>query len=739
MKFPHFLQHDQMDCAPVCLKNIASYYGRFFSLDQLRNKCHTSHIGTSLANLKIGAENMGFEAKPVFINWDSLAKAVPLPCIVHWNDNHYVIVYKIKKRLQKYYIYVSDPAKGLVQYNKEEFVKYWIEQESFSLGNDKEKKGIALILQPTSRFYENGDENEDKTKWGFKNAVNYIKPYYKYLVQLFIGLLVGTGIDIVLPFINQSIVDTGIINSNLSFVNLILVAQFAFVFGRMVNQFIQSWLLLHVSSRVAITLISDFLLKLTRLPIAFFDSRKVGDILQRIQDTQRITSFLTESLLSIIIAVLTTIVYGIIMGGYNVKILEIFAIGTFLYLGWISLFLGYRKKLDYMRFEQASKNSSNLIQMVNGMQDIKLNNCENQKRWKWEKIQVKLFNISFKELRLVQYQQLGSNIIDQTKNILISFFSAKAVIEGDMTLGMMTSIQYILGQLNAPISQFISFIQSTQDAKISLDRIGEIQKIDDEEPENSNLIKVIPEDKDIVFNQVNYQYGGPSSKMVLKNINLKIPSNKVTVIVGPSGSGKTTMLKMMLGFYKPVNGKVLLGDDSISDLSPKAWRAQCGAVMQDGCIFNDSIGGNISMGDVPYDLERVTEAAKLANIDDFIETLPNKYDTQIGAEGVGLSTGQKQRILIARAVYKRCKFLFLDEATSSLDATNERFIMKNLKDIFVQRTVVISAHRLSTVRDADNIIVLNEGVIVEQGKHEDLIKKRGFYFNLIRNQLELGE
>lgn len=720
-----------MDCGPTCLQMISSFYGKSYSLQGLRSKCHISREGVSLLGISDAAELIGFRTAGVKITWEQLRDEANLPCIVHWNQRHFVVVYKIKKEKKSWMVYVSDPAHGLLKYTEEQFLKSWLQDKSADA-----HKGIALLLEPTPKFYsEKGDEDK---RLSFGYVLQYLRPYTQYLLQLGLAMLVATLISLIFPFLTQSMVDTGIGTGNLSFVIMILIAQVMLTIGQMANNLIRSWLMLHMTTRISISLISDFLSKLMRLPIAFFDSKMVGDIMQRIGDSNRIQTFLTGSLLSIVTAALSFLIYGAIMAGYNLTILGIFLLGSILYIGWIIIFMKRRRKLDYMRFQEAAANQSNIVQLISGMQDIKLNNCEKQKRWEWERIQAKLYRISIKGLSLGQTQEVGGTFIDQTKNVLISFIATDAVINGTMTLGMMMAMQYIIGQLNAPLSQFISFVQATQDAKISLERLSEIHEKEDEEPDNVDKIKHIPDNADIEFKNVTFQYNGPHSEKVLNNINLCFPTNKVTAIVGASGSGKTTMLKLMLGFYAPVEGEIQLSGKNLKKYSDSAWRRNCGVVMQDGYIFSDTISNNIGISDEIPDMERVREAVEIANISDYISSLPLGFNTKIGADGQGLSTGQKQRMLIARAAYKDAKFLLFDEATNSLDANNEKFIMERLYRMFEGKTVVIVAHRLSTVKNADNIIVLNQGKVTEQGTHKELIARRGEYYNLVKNQLELG-
>ncbi len=777
MGFPHYIQFNAMDCGPTSLQIIAAFYGKQFSLQNLRDKCHISREGVSLLGISDAAEEIGFRTVSIQPTWAQLRTVVPLPCIVHWYQHHFVVVYKIKKHKNKWRIYVSDPAQGLLEYSEKEFLRGFIsthvevdsiqenalehkdsdkEYEKFkvvellsSSKNDadtlqmdnsscisKHCAGIALLLEPTPQFYQKTGDRENRLSFSY--LLGYLRPYKRYLIQLILAMLTASIISLLLPFLTQSVVDTGIGTRNLSLVVIILIAQIILMIGQMANNLIRSWLMLHMTTRISISLISDFLAKLMRLPIAFFDSKMVGDIMQRIGDYNRIQSFLTGSLLSMVMSVVSFAIYGVVMGGYDLTILGIFLLGSVLYVCWILLFMKRRRKLDYMRFQAAASNQSNIVQLINGMQEIKLNNCEKQKRWEWERIQARLFQVSIKGLVLGQTQEVGGTFIDQTKNIVISFLAASAVIDGNMTLGMMVALLYIIGQLNAPLSQFIQFVQTTQDAKISLERLSEVQEMNDEELANEQYIGEIPENADIEFRHVTFQYDGRHSVKALDDVSVTIPANKVTAIVGASGSGKTTMLKMMLGFYTPSEGEVLLNGRKVSQYSASCWRRACGTVMQEGYIFSDTIVNNIGVSDEQPDMERVRHATAIANINSFINELPLGYNTKIGTDGHGLSVGQKQRLLIARAAYKAAKYLFFDEATNSLDANNEQTIMERLEQLFKNKTVVVVAHRLSTVKNADNILVLDHGRIVEQGTHATLTTKRGYYYELVKNQLELG-
>ena len=727
MNYPHYIQYDSKDCGPTCLRMVAKFYGKTFPQHYIKNTSYQKRSGTTLLGLSDAAEKLGFRTTGVKITWEQLAE-VNMPCIVNWNQNHFVVIYRIEKDK----IIVGDPAQGILKYNKKTFLTSW-----YSIVDDiKGKMGIALLLEPTPSFFNSNDVKENKVN--FRQLLKYLNPHTKYLLNIILGILVGSILSLIFPLLTQSIVDVGIGNNDLNFIVIILIAQVALIIGQAANNLIKNWLMLHVTTRVNISLVSDFLGKLMRLPIAFFDSKRVGDLLQRINDFERIQTFLTEVLISISMAVVGFIVYSFIMLGYNGFILVVFLIGSTLYVAWILLFLKRRRKLDYMRFQESASNQSNIIQMINGMQDIKLNNCEKKKQWEWEKIQIKLYDINIKGLTLAQTQHIGGLFIDQIKNIIITFIAAKSVLNGNMSLGIMIALQYIIGQLNAPIYQFVQFIQSTQETKISLERLNEIQMIEDEEPKSINKINEIPPNADIVLKDVIFQYDGPRSRKVLNNISLTIKANKTTAIVGVSGSGKTTLLKLILGFYEPSSGAVLLNNTPIKKYSEKEWRYNCGVVMQEGVIFSDTIINNIGASDENIDIQRIERAMDVANLNQFIEALPLGLNTQIGPEGNGISTGQKQRILIARAIYKDANYILFDEATNSLDSNNELVIMNNLSKAFNGKTAIIVAHRLSTVKNADNIIVLDNGVIVEQGNHNSLIRRKGHYFNLVKNQLELG-
>lgn len=732
MSFPYFKQLDAMDCGPSCIRMIAKFYGKTYSLQTLRDKSYITREGVSMLGISDAAESIGFRSMGVRITFEQLMNEAPLPCVAHWKQNHFIVVHKItKNRKGELYVHVADPARGLIKFTKEEFLSGWANTKE-----EGEDKGLCLLLETTPDFYKAEDEKLDKS--GFKFLFSYLRPYKKIITQLFLGLLLGSLLQLIFPFLTQSIVDKGINTQDIDFVTLIIIAQLVLIFSRTTVEFIRSWILLHLGTRINISLISDFLIKLMKLPIAFFDSKMIGDLIQRIDDHRRIENFLTSSTLNILFSFVTLIIFGIVLLIYNVYIFLIFIVGSTFYTLWVYMFMKKRRELDNRRFAQLSDNQSNVIQLITGMQEIKLNNCEKQKRWEWENIQARLFKVNIASLSLNQYQQAGGVFINEVKNVIITFIAAKSVIDGSMTLGMMLAVQYIMGQLNSPINQMINFLQSTQDAKISLERLGEIHGKDNEESEEHPKVDILPEQRDLNIDKVFFQYEGPHSPFVLDDINLEIPEKKITAVVGTSGSGKSTLVKLLLGFYNPVKGKIKLGDLYLNNISNAIWRDKCGVVMQDGFIFSDSIANNIAVSDEFPDRKKLLHAVKVANIQEFIESLPLGYNTKIGQNGVGLSQGQKQRILIARAVYKNPEFIFLDEATNSLDANNERVIMENLDQFFKGKTVVVVAHRLSTVKNADQIVVLEKGKIVEKGTHKELSKKKGAYYELVKNQLELG-
>lgn len=730
-KFPFYQQPDAMDCGPTCLRMIAKFYGKHFSMNMLRDLTFQTREGVSLLTLSDAAEKIGFRTMGARLTISQMEQ-VPFPAILHWNQNHFVILYKISGKGKKEREYhVADPADGLIKYSATEFKRFWATTVS-----DDEPAGVALLIEPTPEFFREEGEIEKRTGLGF--LMKYLRPYRKLITQLLLGFLTGSLLSLLFPFLTQAIVDVGITTNNLSFIVLVLVAQLVLMVSQTAVGFIRSWIMLHVSARVSISLISDFLIKLMKLPVRFFDTKMIGDLRQRIDDNQRIQSFLTTNLVNMSFGIFIFIIYSFVLAYYSWSILAIFYAGSALYVVWINLFLKKRKELDNKRFEEAASNQSNIYQLITGMQEIKLNNCEKQKRWEWERIQARLFRVSVKALMLHQNQQAGSVFINQTKNILIIFVAAKSVLDGNMTLGMLVAVQFIIGQLNGPIQDFISFVTAAQDARISLDRLGEIHNKENEEDISVPRNRELPGSKELHIENVLFQYEGPKSPKVLENISLHIPESKVTAIVGPSGSGKTTLIRLLLGFYQPVDGKIKLGNIELNQYSMEWWRSNCGVVMQDGFIFSDTIANNIAVGESSPDKARLLRAVDVANIRETIERLPLRYNTKIGQEGVGLSQGQKQRILIARAVYKDPAFLFFDEATNALDANNEKVITENLSGFYHGKTVVVVAHRLSTVRDADQIIVIQDGKIAETGTHDSLVKNKGAYFNLVKNQLELG-
>ena len=728
INFPSYIQTDAKDCGPTCLRIISKYYGKSISLQQIRNLSETTREGSSLMGLSDAAEKLGYKTLGLKIDFTTLIEDIPLPCICHWNKYHFVVIYKIDKTGK---VYISDPSYGLITYSKEEFIRFWIGNNA----DENTEEGVILVLETTPSFFQN-EFDENKSKASFSFLSKYLLKYKFLVIQLAVGLLAGSLLSLIFPFLTQSIVDVGIQNQDLNFIYLVLLAQIMLFIGRTGLEVIRSWILLHLSARINISIISDFFIKLMKLPISFFDTRMTGDIMQRINDHHRIEQLLTTSSLNTLFSLVNLIIFSIILLFYDYRLFIVYLVGAVCYIGWILFFLKRRKELDYKRFSQVSQEQSKVIELINGMQEIKLQNAEKQKRWNWEFVQVKLFKVNIKSLSLEQWQSVGGNFINQMKDILVSFLSAKLVLSGNLTLGMMLSVQYIIGQLNSPLLQLVDFIRQTQDAKISLERLGEIHDKEDEENTEEQYATEIPQ-TDIEIENVSFRYIG-SDQFVFENLNLTIPYQKTTAIVGASGSGKTTLLKLLMKFYEPNTGEIKLGNTNIKNISPRFWREHCGVVMQDGYVFNDTIAENIAVGEDYIDKQKLRKAVEIANIKDFIENLPLSYNTKIGNEGVGVSGGQKQRLFIARAVYKSPDYIFFDEATSALDANNEKIIMENLEKFFKGKTAIVIAHRLSTVRHADKIIVLDKGKVVEEGNHTELVALRGEYYRLVKNQLELG-
>lgn len=735
-KFPFIKQPDSMECGATCLRMICQYYGKNYSAETAQQICVVTRKGVSLLSMSDAAEYWGFRTVCGRISLEKMVSQRPFPCILHWNQDHFVVLYDVKKKRNgKYVFYVADPAKDLLKLDEEVFKEGWLSTQSHG-----EEKGILMALQPTTAFFEKEDEKRTDRRQVVSFLWQYVRPYKRFWLQLIWGLLVGSLLQMLFPFLTQAIVDKGIAGKDIGLIYLILLGQLMLVISRSSVDFIRRWILLHISTRINVALLSDFLIKLMRLPMRFFDTKKTGDLIQRIEDHSRVERFLTAQTLNILFSTFGFVVFGAILCYYDISIFGLFLLGSLLYVFWTLFFLKKRRVLDYEMFEQRAKNQSQVMQLLNGMQEIKLQNCERRRRWEWEDIQADLFQYSIASMKLQQSQEAGSILINEVKNIVITVVAAAAVIKGDLSLGMMLSIQYIIGQLNAPIEQLAQFLYGWQDVRISLERMKEIRDREEEESE-SRSISQFPStscEMDIQLEHLTFQYEGIHSPKVLDDVCLTIPHGKVTAIVGTSGSGKTSLIKLLLGYYEPVSGDIRIGGTSLLDFSLKWWRNQCGVVMQDGYIFSETIARNIAVDDGDIDKERLQQAVRIANIEDFIENLPLKYNTVIGQEGQGLSQGQKQRVLIARAVYKRPDFIFLDEATNSLDANNERVIVGNLSSFYKGKTVVVVAHRLSTVRNADQIVVLEQGRVVEMGNHQALIARKGAYYNLVKNQLELG-
>jgi ATP-binding cassette subfamily B protein len=724
IKQPFVPQLDKLSCGATCLKIISQHHGKSISIGYLENLCYQSREGVSLFNIFFAAEKIGFKTFAGKFSLQTLTTD-HLPCILHWNQNHFVVLLGIKKNKSRYTI--ADPGHGIVTIDRETFSQGWV--------STTENQGVALFLEPTDKFFAIPEEN--KPKKGFSFLINYLYAYKKLVFQVLIGMLVTSLITLLLPVLTQVLIDKGVNKKNISIVYLVILSQFVLFLGSTTMGVVRSWLVLHINTRISLSIISDFLIKLMSLPIKYFESKTVGDLSQRISDHHRIETFITGETINSIFSVFNIIAFVSLLAYYNLKIVLIFVILSICGVMWVFLFQKKRKELDYSRFERNTENQNKLFEMITGMQEIKLYGSETSKRWEWEELQVKYFNLNIKSLLLEQYQGSGFVFFNQLKNLLISFLVSMEVINGNLTLGIFISISYIIGQSNGPLEQLVSLIKSGQDAILSMRRLQEVFDKPKEERDNIDLLTNVPH-QDITISNLSFQYLGPQSPFVLKDINLVIPKGKVTAIVGTSGSGKTTLMKLLLNFYSPVEGAIKIGNSDLSLISPKYWRSLCGSVMQDGFIFYDTIAKNIALDGKEINQDGMDKAVKIANLEEYIGSLPLKFLTKIGNSGIGISGGQKQRILIARSVYKNPHFLFFDEASSSLDANNEKVIMDNLNEFFQGKTVLIIAHRLSTVKNADQIVVLDDGTIVEVGDHSSLTKMRGKYFELVKNQLELG-
>lgn len=722
-RFPIEYQMDSQDCGPASLKMIAKHFGKFYSLQYIRDRCGITKAGVSLLDISTGAESIGLRTLAIKCTVDDVVNSIPFPAIIFWQNSHFVVVYHADEK----HVWISDPAKGHIKYSLREFEKGWYQ--------DGDANGVLLAIEPTADF-RNTKEEREMHKNSLSSILKYFFPYKKQFILIFIIMLIVTALQAVLPFISKAVIDVGIKTSDVNFINMVLIGNVAILVSVMIFNVVRDWILMHITARVNIALISDYLIKLMRLPVTFFENKLFGDILQRAKDHERIRNFIMNNSLSVIFSALTFVVFGVILWVYNAVIFYIFLTGSVLYVLWVLLFLNIRKKLDWEYFELLARDQSYWVETVGSIQDIKIYNYEKHRRWKWEEIQARLYHVNKRVLTVTNTQNLGAQFIDNIKNMGIVFFCATAVIRGDITFGVMISTQFILGMLNGPLVQFIGFIVSAQYAKISFLRMNEIRQLEDEEELLSiGNSSIMPADRTITLENVMFQYT-PNGSLVLRNIYLTIPANKVTAIVGGSGSGKSTLLKLLVRLYKPAYGEIKMGGMNVNAINLRQWRNLCGVVMQDGKIFSDTILNNIVLDAERIDYDHLHEVCRVAQIEDEINEMPKGFETKIGETGRGISGGQKQRLLIARALYRDPDFLFLDEATNSLDAINERKIVDALNGAFDSRTVVIIAHRLSTIRNADQIVVLDKGYVAEVGNHEKLMNDKRLYYRLVSSQAQ---
>lgn len=727
--YSHYIfqqQHDIKDCGAACLTMIAQYHGQKYSFNEIKKLVPLKKTGVSLKGIQVGANYIGLDSMPIECAVNELSNRM-CPCILHWNQKHFVVLYKVIDKHTKHTYVIADPNHGIIRLNDIKFVSHWCSNNN---------KGIALLLSPTDAFFEQLPQPDRNSS--LSDLLSFARPHKKLLLHLLLCMLIGCVLSLIFPFLTQSLIDYGVNNHSVSIVTKILLAEIFVFAGSMFANILRNWIVLYIGARINITIISNFILKLISLPISFFSLKQKGDLYQRIQDHNKIEEFLSNQSLSALFSVFSFVAYSLVLLHYNLTLLATYyGISTFAII-WSSYFFKYTECLDYTYFNIRSKSNDIVMEIIDGMQEVKLNALEEYETEKWEKNQLELFKANNHALRIEQLQLQGYQFINQLKNIIIIYLSAKGVIAENITLGTMLSISYIIGQLDAPLQDIIITLRSWQSAKISMERLLEIQK---EQPEErSSDIKMLNYNErvaPICLKNMSFRYD-IDSPFALSNICLNIPYGKTTAIVGASGSGKTTLIKLILKFYKPTSGQILINNIDAVNISAKKWRAQCGIVMQDGFIFSDTIAQNIAC-ESTIDYNKLNEVVDLAQIRDYIESLPLRFNTIIGATGKELSGGQKQRILIARALYKNPNFVFLDEATSSLDSNNERRVYQNFQRFFKTKTVVVAAHRLSTVKNANQIVVLSHGKIVETGTHDELIRNKSTYYNLVREQLELNE
>ena len=720
--FPNYRQFDQMDCGPTCLQILAKHYGKETSLEEIRQNSYIDRSGVSLAGIKSAAEIIGFETFSVMLSWEDLRSKVPTPCIIHWDDNHFVVLYRIKN--QK--VFVSDPARGKQTFSVEDFKKHWIPGKT---------EGVVMILQPTQDFYTN--TGETKLNSEFSHLYKYFSSYKNLIWQLLIGLLISSLIQLALPFFTQSIVDYGIENQDFGFIQVILIGQLFFVITRIFIEILRDWILLHISMRINIRMMSDYLSRLIQLPLSFFSRRSLGDLLTRINDNEKIEEFFTNGSLAFVFDIFNIFLFGIVLAYYNLKIFLVFLAGSIIYLLWTFSFMKKKERLDKAYFKVSAQSQSKILQIISNIEDIKINGSQDRRKNEWYEHQLKLFDVSTKTLKTHQFQINGGQLINEIKNVLIVFLSAWSVIQGSLTLGAMLAIQFIIGQLNVPLSKLAEFLLDFQKAELATKRLFEVQreKREGDDIEGQQLFKK----SSLHIDDLSFRYGPPGTSYALNNVSLKIPKGKITAIVGHSGSGKSTLVKLLLNFYKPTSGQIKIGKIGLDSIKPNLWREVCGVVLQDGRLFNDTLERNIteSASSVKTNHKRLKKAIEYSMLTDVVNELPHQLKTIIGENGTTLSGGEKQRVLIARAIYKNPDYFFLDEATSSLDSINEKHILRSLESFYKNRTVIIIAHRLSTIKNADNIIVLEKGSIKEQGSHEELLLRKGKYLELVQNQLDI--